>query len=79
MQFILYHTKLLQLFLCDFNERFFRSFPDDASGKETNCQFRKYETQFRSQGGKDPLEKEISTHSSILAWEIPWREAPGGL
>ena len=30
-------------------------------------------------GGKDPLEKEKATHSSILAWEIPWIEEPGGL
>ena len=30
-------------------------------------------------GQKDPLEKEIATHSSILAWEIPWTEEPGGL
>ena len=28
---------------------------------------------------KDPLEKEMATHSVILAWEIPWREEPGGL
>ena len=28
---------------------------------------------------EDPLEKEIATHSSILAWEIPWTEKPGGL
>ena len=28
-------------------------------------------------GQKDPLEKEVSTHSSILAWEIPWTEEPG--
>ena len=27
---------------------------------------------------EDPLEKEIATHSSILAWEIPWTEEPGG-
>ena len=33
----------------------------------------------RSQGEKDPLEKEMATHSSILAWEIPWAEEPGGL
>ena len=32
----------------------------------------------RSLGGKDPLEEEMATHSSILAWEIPWTEAPGG-
>ena len=32
-----------------------------------------------SLGPKDPLEKEMITHSSILAWEIPWTEEPGGL
>ena len=35
------------------------------------------ETQVRSLGWEDPLEKEMATHSSILAWEIPWREEPG--
>ena len=30
-------------------------------------------------GQKDPLEKEMAIHSSILAWEIPWTEEPGGL
>ena len=30
-------------------------------------------------GQEDPLEKEIATHSSILAWRIPWTEEPGGL
>ena len=33
----------------------------------------------RSLGQKDHLEKEMATHSSILAWEIPWTEKPGGL
>ena len=33
----------------------------------------------RSLGLEDPLEKEIATHSSILAWKIPWTEEPGGL
>ena len=37
------------------------------------------ETQVQSLGGEDPLEKEMATHSSILAWEIPWIEEPGGL
>ena len=37
------------------------------------------ETQVQSLGGEDPLEKEIASHSSILAWEIPWTEEPGGL
>ena len=37
------------------------------------------ETQVRSLGREDPLEKEMATHSSILAGEIPWAEEPGGL
>ena len=37
----------------------------------------KQETWVRSWGWEEPLEKEIATHSSILAWEIPWREEPG--
>ena len=37
------------------------------------------ETQVQSLGWEDPLEKEMATHSSILAWEIPWTEEPGGL
>ena len=36
-------------------------------------------TRVRSLSWKDPLEKEMATHSSILAWEIPWTEEPGGL
>ena len=35
--------------------------------------------QVQSLGQEDPLEKEMATHSSILAWEIPWMEEPGGL
>ena len=37
------------------------------------------ETQVQSLGLEDPLEKEIATHSSILAWEIPWTEELGVL
>ena len=37
------------------------------------------ETEVQSLGQEDPLEKEMATHSSILAWEIPWTEEPGGL
>ena len=37
------------------------------------------ETWVRSLGLEDPLEKEMVTHSIILAWEIPWTEEPGGL
>ena len=37
------------------------------------------ETWVRSLGREDPLEKEMATHSRILAWRIPWTEEPGGL
>ena len=37
------------------------------------------ETQVRFLGWEDPLEKEMTTHASILAREIPWTEEPGGL
>ena len=38
-----------------------------------------WETWVRSLGWEDPLEKEMATHSSTLAWKIPWTEEPGGL
>ena len=38
-----------------------------------------WETRVRSLGREDPLEKKMATHSSILAWRIPWREEPGRL
>ena len=37
------------------------------------------ETQVQSLGREDPLEKGMATHSSILAWRIPWTKKPGGL
>ena len=37
------------------------------------------EIQVRSLGGEDPLERDIATHSSVLVWEVPWIEEPGGL
>ena len=37
------------------------------------------ETQVQSLAQEDPLEKEMATHSSTLAWKIPWMEEPGGL
>ena len=39
----------------------------------------KQEMRVRSLGWEDPLEKEMETHSSILAWKIPWTEEPGRL
>ena len=38
-----------------------------------------WKTQVRSLGQEDPLEKAMATHSSTLAWKIPWTEEPGGL
>ena len=38
-----------------------------------------WETQVQSLGWEDPLEKETATHTSTLAWSIPWREEPGRL
>ena len=46
------------------------------SGKESACQCRRPGS---NPGSEDPLEKEMATHSNILAWEIPWTEEPGGL
>ena len=37
------------------------------------------QTQLQSLGREDPLEKEMATQSSVLAWETPWTEKPGGL
>ena len=36
-------------------------------------------TQVRSLGQEDPLEERMATHSSMLAWKIPWTEEPGGI
>ena len=46
------------------------------SGKESACQCRRHK---RGLDWEDPLEKEMASHSSILAWEIPWTEQPGRL
>ena len=43
------------------------------------CLLTMWETWVRSLGKEDPLEKEMVTHSSTLAWKIPWMEEPGGL
>ena len=53
----------------------FLGFPGGSDGKESAMQ----EIQVRSLGQEDPLEKEMATHSSILAWRTPWTEEPGGL
>ena len=52
--------------------------PGGPSGKEPACQQGTEETWVRSLGQEDPLEEAMATHSSILAWRIPWTEDPGG-
>ena len=47
--------------------------------KTVKCLPAMQETQVWSQGQEDPLEKEMATHSSTLAWKIPWTEEPGKL
>ena len=47
--------------------------------KVPTWQCRRLEMQVWSLGQEEPLEEEMATHSSILAWEIPWMEEPGGL
>ena len=58
-------------------------FPGGANGKELTCQCRRcrrcQRRGFDPWIRKIPLEEEMATHSSILAWRIPWTEEPGGL
>ena len=49
------------------------------SGKESPAVQEPQETRARSLGGEDPLEEGMATHSSILAWRIPWTVEPGRL
>ena len=51
--------------------------PRWLSGKESA--YNPGDPGLRSLGRGDPLEKEMATHSSILAWQVPWTEKPGGL
>ena len=50
--------------------------PGWCNGKKSACQCKRL---VRSLGQKDPLEEEMVTHSSILAWKIPWTEESAGL
>ena len=56
-----------------------RGFPSGSAVANSPAAQETKETQVRSLGQEDPLEKGMATHSSILAWEIPWTEEPGGL
>ena len=51
-------------------------FPGSSDGEESACNARDW---IRSLGQEDPLEKGMATHSTLLAWRIPWTEEPGGL
>ena len=53
--------------------------PQWLSSKESACSAGDMETLVRSLGWEDPLEEEMTTHSSILGWRIPWTEKPGRL
>ena len=54
----------------------FVNIPGGLVSKESACNVK---TWVLSLGWEDPLEKEMATHSSILAWRIPWTQEPGGL
>ena len=63
-----------------FEKHFYQvGLPRGCSGKESACQCKKCKTPVGSLGWKDSLEWEMVTLSSILVWEIPWAEKPGGL
>ena len=53
--------------------------PRWLSGGKSACQCRRHRRQVQSLDWEDPLKEEMATHSSILAWEIPWAGEPGGL
>ena len=57
---------------------YFWGFPGSSVVKNL-CNARDAMMPVRSLGQEDPLEKEMTTHSSILAWKIPWTEEPGKL
>ena len=54
-------------------------FPGGPSGQELACRCRRLERQVPSLSQEDPLKEGTATHSSILAWRLPWTEKPGGL
>ena len=83
-----YLLSSMQLFSPSLKETFFcsvivlSSFPDRSAGKKKKnlpAMQEIEEKQFQSLGQEDPLEVEMTTHFSILVWEIPWSEEPGGL
>ena len=76
-----YFNKDLWLFSSQENSRHFgEKFSWWLSNEESTLRLLPIEQfQVLSLGREDPLEKKMTTHSSILVWEIPWTEEPGGL
>ena len=56
----------------------FWSFPG-GTAEESSCQCRRLRRLVQSLGQEDPLEKEMATHSIVLAWKLPWTEEPDRL
>ena len=56
-----------------------RGFPGGSAVKDLPAMQEKQETWVPSLGWEDPLEEGVATHSSVLAWRIPWTEEPGRL
>ena len=56
-----------------------KGLPRWLSGKESAAMQEPEETWFQSLGQEDPLKKGMATHSSTIAWKIPWTEEPGRL
>ena len=56
-----------------------RIYDPEGVAQRLKCLPAMWETWVRSWGWEDPLEKEMATHFSIIAWRIPWTEEPGGL
>ena len=54
-------------------------FPDGSSVKNPPAVQEMQDTHLRSLGWEEPLEEEMTTHSSILVWKIPWSQEPGEL
>ena len=72
INYVCLNSKILHLILA-------KSFPNGSVVKNPPAMQETQEMQVQSLGQEDPLEKEMTTHSSTLAWEIPWTEEPGGL
>ena len=69
----LQYSVYIYIYIC------FWGFPGSSAGKEFPCNAETWETWVQSLGWKDPLEKGMTTHSSILSWVILWAKKPSGL